>query len=177
MVIIVLSQVLNNNLVPDCVRSNLRGSKFSWKYFGIPYSGNFRRKKNVCEFCGFVAIRKSFLHEIWGHGILWCGTNEQSAPRKSYFSPICESFLPWKFPAIRYCTWTNKCESMLYPQFQCPETDRFLSGTAPKELVDYIWGTWLHSKFPIVQVPSSAWPWSQLSEAWVPPATSLEHLW
>ena len=35
MVIIVLSQVLNNNLVPDCIRSNLRGSKiqnfFSWK--------------------------------------------------------------------------------------------------------------------------------------------------
>ena len=27
-VIIVLSQVLHNNLVPDCVRSNLRGSKF-----------------------------------------------------------------------------------------------------------------------------------------------------
>ena len=26
MVINVLSQVLNNNLVPDCVRSNLRGS-------------------------------------------------------------------------------------------------------------------------------------------------------
>ena len=26
--VIVLSQVLNNNLVPDCVRSNLRGSKF-----------------------------------------------------------------------------------------------------------------------------------------------------
>ena len=28
MVINILSQVLNNNLVPDCVRSNLRGSKF-----------------------------------------------------------------------------------------------------------------------------------------------------
>ena len=28
MVIIVLSQVLNNNLVPDCIRSNLRGPKF-----------------------------------------------------------------------------------------------------------------------------------------------------
>ena len=28
MVIIVLSQVLNNNLVTDCVRNNLRGSKF-----------------------------------------------------------------------------------------------------------------------------------------------------
>ena len=29
MVIIVLSLVLNNNLVPDFVRSNLRGSKFN----------------------------------------------------------------------------------------------------------------------------------------------------
>ena len=29
MVINVLSQVLNNNLVPDCIRSNLRGSKFN----------------------------------------------------------------------------------------------------------------------------------------------------
>ena len=28
MVIVVLSQVLSNNFVPDCVRSNLRGSKF-----------------------------------------------------------------------------------------------------------------------------------------------------
>jgi len=30
MVINVLSQVLNNNLVPDYVRSNLRGSKFKF---------------------------------------------------------------------------------------------------------------------------------------------------
>ena len=28
MVIIVLSQVFNNNLVPDCIRNNWRGSKF-----------------------------------------------------------------------------------------------------------------------------------------------------
>ena len=28
MVIIVLSQVLNNNLVPDCIKNNRRGSKF-----------------------------------------------------------------------------------------------------------------------------------------------------
>ena len=28
MVIIVLSQVLNNNLVPDCIGNNRRGSKF-----------------------------------------------------------------------------------------------------------------------------------------------------
>ena len=32
MVINALSQVLNNNLVPDCVRSNLRGSKFLWEH-------------------------------------------------------------------------------------------------------------------------------------------------
>ena len=26
-----------------------------------------------------MAIRESFLHEIWGHGILWRGKSEQSA--------------------------------------------------------------------------------------------------
>ena len=36
MVIIVLSQVLNNNLVLDCVRSNLRGSKFKIFLGGKP---------------------------------------------------------------------------------------------------------------------------------------------
>ena len=37
----VLSQVLNNNLVPDCVRSNLRGSKFKF-FWGdmLPYPPN-----------------------------------------------------------------------------------------------------------------------------------------
>ena len=41
-VIIVLSQVLNNNLVPDCIRSNLRGSLF--KIFLDPPS----RHANLC---------------------------------------------------------------------------------------------------------------------------------
>ena len=36
MVTIVLSQVLNNNLVPDCVSSNLRGSKFNIFVGGMP---------------------------------------------------------------------------------------------------------------------------------------------
>ena len=31
------------------------------------------------EFCGFGAIRKSFLREIWGRGILWRGKSEQFA--------------------------------------------------------------------------------------------------
>ena len=36
MIIMVLSQVLNNNLVPDCVRSNLRGSKFKISWGSMP---------------------------------------------------------------------------------------------------------------------------------------------
>jgi len=34
--------------------------------------------KNLCEFRGFVAICKSFLHEIWGCDVLRHGTSEQS---------------------------------------------------------------------------------------------------
>ena len=40
-------------------------------------AGNFQ--ENFCEFCGFVAICESFFHEVWGHGVLWCGTSKQSA--------------------------------------------------------------------------------------------------
>ena len=36
MVINILSQVLNNNLVPVCVRSNLRGSKFKFSWGSMP---------------------------------------------------------------------------------------------------------------------------------------------
>ena len=51
------------------------------------------------------AIRKSFLCEIWGHGICWHGRREQStnfSQRKSYFSHIRKSFFPWYFPTIWY---------------------------------------------------------------------------
>ena len=51
------------------------------------------------EFRGFVAIRESFLNEIWGRGVLGAAkaSNLQKfSLRKSYFSPICKSFLPRK---------------------------------------------------------------------------------
>ena len=35
--------------------------------------------ETFCEFRGFGAIRESFLCEIWGRGILWCGKSEQFA--------------------------------------------------------------------------------------------------
>ena len=43
--------------------------------------------------------------KIWGCSILWRGKSEQSAnvfSAKTVFSPICTSFIPQKFSAIRY---------------------------------------------------------------------------
>ena len=59
--------------------------------------------ENFREFRGFVAICKSFLRKIWG--VASFGTAKESNPRKFspwklYFSPIRESFLSQKFPAI-----------------------------------------------------------------------------
>ena len=61
--------------------------------------------ENFHKFHGFVAIRKSFLHEIWGvasFGMAKASNPRKFSLRKTYFSPICKSFLPWKFLAIRY---------------------------------------------------------------------------
>ena len=58
-----------------------------------------------------MAIRVSFLREIWRCGILWHGTSELSAKVfsvKSYFSAIRESFLPRKFPAIPYASANSR---------------------------------------------------------------------
>ena len=60
--------------------------------------------ENFRKFRGFVAIRKGFLHKIWGCGTFGAAKASnlrKFSPRKSYFSPIRESFLPRKFPAIR----------------------------------------------------------------------------
>ena len=50
----------------------------------------------------FVAIHEGFLCEIWVCGIFWQHqwAISESLLWKSYFSPICESFFLWKFPAI-----------------------------------------------------------------------------
>ena len=77
-------------------------------------AGNFRGRK-LRGFCGFVAIRESFLREIWGCGILWHGKSEQSAKvfsAKIVFSPIHESFLPRKFSVIRYSVMQFECITM-----------------------------------------------------------------
>ena len=42
---------------------------------------------------------------LWGvasFGVAKASNPWKFSPRKSYFSPICESFLPQKCPAIRY---------------------------------------------------------------------------
>ena len=67
-------------------------------------AGNFRGRKlsRISWFCAYLRI---FIGETWGQGVLWCGTREQSVKvfsAKLYFSPIRESFLPLKFPAIQY---------------------------------------------------------------------------
>ena len=67
-------------------------------------AGNFWRRK-LSRISRFEPVRESFLCEIWG--MVSFGAARTSSPRKfsllkSYFSPICESFLPRKFPAIRY---------------------------------------------------------------------------
>ena len=43
----------------------------------VPYSGKLSREKTFMHFT-FVAIRESFHHEIWGHGILWLDKSKQS---------------------------------------------------------------------------------------------------
>ena len=95
--------------------------------------------ENFREFCGFVPIRESFLCKIWGCGILWHGMSEQSAKvfsAKSVFSPICKSFLPRKFPTIRYflthylaCATTIVCGYLLERTTQMVSTSFSLRAT------------------------------------------------
>ena len=54
MVINVLSQVLNNNLVPDCVRSNLRGSKFKIFLGELPPDPPSRHTRLHVRECAFA---------------------------------------------------------------------------------------------------------------------------
>ena len=54
-------------------------------------AGTFEGEK-FREFCGFVAIRKTFLCKIWGRGILWRGKSEQSAKVFSLKFVIYEIF-------------------------------------------------------------------------------------
>ena len=64
-----------------------------------PYSRKPSREKNFHEFHGFVAIRESFLREIGG--VVFFDTARASNPQK-FLRKNRKSFLPRKFPAIRY---------------------------------------------------------------------------
>ena len=66
----------------------------------LPYSGKLSRKKTFANFA-------SYLQKLKFGGMAFFGTAKVSnhrkfSPRKSYFLPIRESFLPWKVPAIQY---------------------------------------------------------------------------
>ena len=79
----------------------------------IKSAGKFggRKLSQILWFCGY---RRRFSLQNLECGVLQCIKSEQSAkvsPQKSYFSPIRESFLPWKFHAIRYwgAVYNLKC--------------------------------------------------------------------
>ena len=67
--------------------------------------GNFRWRKH--EFHNFTATRESFLHKLLGRPYPLCNQFNilrKFSPRNAPFLLIRESFLPRKFPAIRYHT-------------------------------------------------------------------------
>ena len=59
-------------------------------------AGNFWGRK-LLWISRFVAIRESFLREIWGRGVLWHGTSEQST--KVFSTKIVFFTNSWKFSA------------------------------------------------------------------------------
>lgn len=80
---------------------HLRRKKVKVHLF-IPYSGKHSREKT---FTNFTAIRESFLHEILCMPHPLCMQPVlafRKFSRNTPFLPIRESYLPRKFPAIRY---------------------------------------------------------------------------
>ena len=71
----------------------------------LPYSRKLSREKTFTNFAVLWRFAKVFFAKFGG--VVSFGKAEVSnlrrfSPWKSYFSPIRESFLPWKFSAIRY---------------------------------------------------------------------------
>ena len=65
------------------------------------------REENFCEFCGFVAIRESFLCEILGYAVYWRSKSEQSV--KVFSANIYYSNTLSNFTGIDSITTTLKC--------------------------------------------------------------------
>ena len=86
-------------------QGTLRLSCASFSALVIPYSGKLSREKTFANFAVLWPFTKVFSAK--SGGVASFGAAQASNPRKfSYFSPIRESFLPRKFPAIRYSTDT-----------------------------------------------------------------------
>ena len=87
--------------IPTSSTGNLCLCTCTFKYHIV---GNFWGR-NSHKFRSFMAILESFLCEIWGvvsFGMAKTSNSWKFSPQKLYFSPICESFLREKFPAIQY---------------------------------------------------------------------------
>ena len=73
----------------------------TWHLQLLPYSGKLSREKTFHKFCSFVAIRESFLHEIWGvasFGTAKASNPRKFSPRKSYFHQFAKVFSLESFP-------------------------------------------------------------------------------
>ena len=71
------------------------------EYVGIRYRYRIAENLRGRKFSRFVAIRESFLCEIWGPGVLWRCKSEQSAKifsAKSYFHQFAKVFSLESFP-------------------------------------------------------------------------------
>ena len=64
----------------------------------IPYSGKLLSEKTFANFAVLWLFRKVFSKKFGS--VVSFGTAKVS--NLEYFSPICESFLPQKFPAVQY---------------------------------------------------------------------------
>ena len=70
----------------------------------IPYGGKLSKEKTFVNFAALWLFAKVFSVKFGDVFVLWRGTSKQStkvSPRKSYFLPIRESFLPQNFPTVR----------------------------------------------------------------------------
>ena len=92
---------LKGSSIPTCsfrsYHTMLTGGRHSHNRYRI-WRETFEGE-NLCEFRSFVAVCESFLRKIWGHGVLWCGTNEQSAKifsAKIIFFTNSQKFSPLK---------------------------------------------------------------------------------
>ena len=68
-------------------------------------AGNFRRRKSFANFAVLWLFAKVFytkLGDMLSFGTARVSNPWKFSPRKSYFSPICESFVPWKFLAMQW---------------------------------------------------------------------------